>query len=199
MRTVWPYLGVSLLVGLVLCSCTPEPTGFDHVVLQQITRYPRMRMQDFYKLAFQGALGNEHLMSDTAMVKRYLLEELESVPTAAGEPLLEEINPEGTLVRVNLRPFKAAGFDPEILLRAMIRTALSVDPSEERLESYLLSIRELAIKEQIPVTLGEFLSYVEHQRMSGFPAVHHSPEYAKDYSPAYRVVLRAFLPETLGR
>ena len=184
-----------LVLGLVASACSPQPGQFDRIVLEQFARYPQMQAQDLYKLAFQAALGNEHLMVDTAMVRRYLLEELEGVEASSDEPLVEEINPEGTLVRVNLRPFKAAGLDPEALLLAMMRTAETVDPSEERLEVYLLSIRQLASEGRIPVDLRELLPYIEHQRMSGFPAVHHSSAYAETYVPAYRVTLRAFLPD----
>lgn len=186
---------VVVLFALLTLSCARREDGFESVVLEQCARYPRMQMQDLYKLAFQGALGNEHLMTDTALVRNYLREELEGLGPPTGEPLFEDITPGGTLVRVNLRPFKDGGGDPERLLEAMLRTASAVTPSEERLESYLLSIRRLARDELIPITLGEFLPYVEHLRTSGFPAVHHSASYEKEYHPAYRVVLRALLPD----
>ena len=184
-----------VLFALLSVSCARQEDGFKSVVLEQCARYPRMQMQDLYKLAFQGALGNEHLMTDTALVRDYLREELEGLGPPRGEPLFEEITPGGTLVRVNLRPFKDGGGDPERLLDAMFQTASAFEPSEERLESYLLSIRQLARDELIPITLGEFLPYVEHMRTSGFPAVHHSASYEKEYHPAYRVVLRALLPD----
>jgi len=183
-------------MAFVLLACSSEPSGFGRIVLEHWARYPQMQPQDLYKLAFQGALGNEHLMSDTAMARRYLLEELESVQPSTDEPLFEEINHEGNLVRVNLRPFKAAGLDPESLVTAMVRTGSTFSPSEQRLESYLGEVRRLSLEERIPVTLGELLPYLEQQRVAGFPPVHHSPEYTQHYHPAYRVVLRAFLPKS---
>lgn len=181
-------------LAFVLVACSSEPGGFSRIVLDHWMRYPQMQPQDLYKLAFQSALGNEHLMNDTAMARRYLLEELESVQPSTEEPLFEKINAAGSLVRVNLRPFKASGLDPELLVEAMVRTGSTFTPSEQLLESFLGDIRLLALEERIPLTLGELLPYFEQQRAAGFPAVHHSPEYTQRYHPAYRVVLRAFLP-----
>jgi hypothetical protein len=195
MKTTTMRAPLVVLFALLSVTCARQEDGFKSVVLEQCARYPRMQMQDLYKLAFQGALGNEHLMTDTALVRDYLRKELEELGPLRGEPLFEEITPGGTLVRVNLRPFKDGGGDPERLLDAMFQTASAFEPSEERLESYLLSIRQLARDELIPITLGEFLPYVEHLRTSGFPAVHHSASYEKEYHPAYRVVLRALLPD----
>jgi hypothetical protein len=195
MKTTTMRAPLVVLFALLSVTCARQEDGFKSVVLEQCARYPRMQMQDLYKLAFQGALGNEHLMTDTALVRDYLRKELEELGPLRGEPLFEEITPGGTLVRVNLRPFKDGGGDPERLLDAMFQTASAFEPSEERLESYLLSIRQLARDELIPITLGEFLPYVEHLRTSGFPALHHSASYEKEYHPAYRVVLRALLPD----
>ena len=188
-----------VLIAFVLLGCSSEPGGFGRVVLEHWARYPQMQPQDLYKLAFQGALGNEHLMSDTTMVRRYLLEELGSVQPSVDEPLVEAINPDGSLVRVNLRPFKAAGLDPEVLLEAMVRTGSTFVPSEQLLESFLGEIRRLSLEERIPVTLGVLLPYLEQQRAAGFPPVHHSAEYATHYHPAYRVVLGAYLPTSPAR
>jgi len=190
---------LSVLIAFVLLGCSPEPGGFGRVVLEHWACYPQMQPQDLYKLAFQGALGNEHLMSDTVMVRRYLLEELESVRPSNDEPLFEAINADGSLVRVNLRPFKAGGLDPEVLLAAMVRTGSTFVPSEQVLESYLGEIRRLSLEERIPVTLGELLPYLEQQRAAGFPSVHHSAEYTEHYHPAYRVVLWAYFPASRAR
>lgn len=197
LRPIGPQIFV--LLALVFWGCSAEPSGFGRVVLEHWARYPQMQQQDLYKLAFQAALGNEHLMSDTAMVRRYLLEELESVRPSNDEPLCEEINVEGTLVRVNLRRFKAEGLDPEVLLGAMVRTGSTFIPSEQLLETFLGEIRHLSLEERIPVTLGELLPYLEQQRAAGFPPVHHSAEYAQQYHPAYRVVLAAYLPPSTAR
>jgi hypothetical protein len=188
------HLVLSLVLLLGVSGCSRKPQGFSRVVLQQLERYPHMQIQDLYKLAFQEALGNEHLMSDTSEARNYLLEELRSVPPDSAEVLLEEIDPEGSLVRVNLRPFKAAGFDPEVLVEAMFRTSATIKPSEKRLEANLRSIQDLVADGRIPFELRELLPYIEQQRVSGYPAVHHSAEYMQAYHPAYRVVLRAFLP-----
>jgi hypothetical protein len=199
MKTLFPLLFCTLGLSLSLPGCSDRPSGFERITLEHFERYPEMQVQDLYKLAYQGALGNEHLTTDSAMVMHYLLEELKSVSPSPDEPLLEEINAEGTLVRVNLRPYKAAQLDPDLLFQAMIGTAATYQVNEGQLESYLRDLQRLARLRRLPFSIGEFLPYIEQQRFLGFPAVHHSSRYVEHYHPSYRVVLRALVPEATAR
>ena len=79
------------------------------------------------------------------------------VPSRAGT-----ISPDGRMVRVNLRPYFAAG------------------------------------GRVLPLRRGALHAYFERMRARGYPAVEHSGAYRGAYDPSYRVVLRAFLPETGG-
>ncbi len=196
-RTSCRLLFSCLALGLAVVAfeCAGDHDRFERIVSEQIARYPRMEAQDLYKLALQAALGNEHLMTDSAMVRLYLEEEFDAVGAPMGEPLLEEITPDGTLVRVNLRPYKAAGLDRQRLFEAMLLSAETIQPSEQHLESYLLTILRMARAGTVPVKPGDFLPYIEQLRSEGYPAVHHSAPYEREYRPAYRVVMRSFLPE----
>ena len=52
------------------------------------------------------------------------------------EPLFEFISPDSTVIRLNLRPYKAGSGDPEVLFAAMQKTWESVVPSTILFESY---------------------------------------------------------------
>ena len=186
---------ITIAAELLLIACANEPPALHEIIKTQRQRYPLMWIQDYYKLAYQAALGNEHLMIDSAMVHHYLIEELQSIQASAAEPLLEEISPDREVVRLNLRPFKARNGDHRALFQAMMQTARTFPKSQERLEQYLDSLEYLAAPSgPIPYGAGTMNSYFREMREKGFPAVHHSAVYAEKYAPAYRVILKKYSP-----
>jgi hypothetical protein len=118
----------------------------------------------------------------------------EQIPDAE---LVEEVEPEGILVRVNLRPWAAVNRDArdtERLVIAVVASARRVRGSPEKIRRRLAAAvrwcRESLPREAIP--LAELSA---RSRPAGYPALHHSPQYRQAYRPAYRVVLRKLLPE----
>ena len=151
-----------------------------------------LHAQDVYKLLYQNSFGNEHFLADTAMVRKYLQEELFSMDTTVrAESLLERISLDGEMVRVNLRPFKALNFEPELLVQVMVR------PARETMPKTLMFYRQW----------NEFVAPVEFD-IVGFPhaevaiwdeqveegnirPIHHSEQYTARNRPAYRVARRS--------
>jgi len=180
---------ISLFAALFVVSCVKKQS---EVIDAQLQRYPAMQIQDLYKLVYQAALGNEHLMADSAMVHDYLIRELESIQAASVEPLLEEISPDGEVVRLNLRPFKARQGDHRELFQAMMQTARAFQKSPERLEQYWRDLEQMAKSGAIAFDAAAMQSFFREMRAKGFPAVHHSTVYEERYKPAYRVIFRKF-------
>lgn len=168
--------------------------GWRRVVEAQLERYPGMQAEDVYKLAHQATFGPAHLITDEAAARRYLLDELGGVAIDGGAPLVEPLADDPPLVRVNLAPFKAAGGDPEALLRALVATAASVHGDAVAMCGRLdvamevLRARGRAAEAERLKVLGAELG------ARGFPAAHHSEAYTRSYRPAYRVVRRDLLP-----
>jgi hypothetical protein len=183
---------LSLAAALFIASCANEQSAFRATIDTQLHRYPAMQIEDLYKLVYQATLGNEHLMTDSAMVHDYLIQELESVRADSAEPLLEEISPDGAVVRLNLRPFKARHGDHHALFRAMMQTARTFQKSPERLEQRLGDLEQMAGSGAIPFDANSVKSYFRAMREKGYPAVHHSNAYKEKYSPAYRIILRKY-------
>lgn len=88
-----------------------------------LTRYPLMELRDVYKLLYQGMLGPGHLLAAPGTFAARLWLEYEAVPAAAAESLYESVRPDGRLLRVHLRPFKARRDDPNRLLDACLTAA----------------------------------------------------------------------------
>jgi len=161
-------------------------------VLQfHLNRYPKMQIQDVYKLLHQASLGSEHAVSNPESARCWLVQELAEMGEGISEPLIDPISPDGKIVRVHLRPFVSAGHDLNLLLDAFIRTANEYRGNARWLEQYwreAFGVTGFSIRE-----MDEFFYALKEKN---FPAVHHSTEYKKLYHPAYRVVSLAFIPET---
>ena len=96
-----------------------------------IERYPQARPQDVYKLIFQGVYGVGHII--TGKAKEYLWEEAGRIPLEGypERPLIEPVSPDGSMVRVNLRPFLRMNLSLDGLFRVMMASA-DVKGDEEK-------------------------------------------------------------------
>ena len=155
-----------------------------------------MQVEDLYKLLHQAAMGSEHAIPSRQAAHQWLLREIEALSDGPfDEPLVEPIDPQGRLVRVNLRPFLRNGGDAEDLLDAFVRTAEHHAGSAITLEGYCTRALELAREGALPFDVVEMEKTFARLKNEGYPAVHHSETYAAAYRPAYRVVLRSLLNE----
>lgn len=156
-----------------------------------------MRASDAYKLLYQGVFGVGHIMGDGASER---LEEearrvdLEDQP---GEPLIEAVSADGSLVRVNLRPYLRRGLPLDRLFKAMKKTTKDGE-CEEFLEAWNV-LKKLEETGVIHLDRREIEDLERELREEGCRPHHHSEVYRAAYYPGYRVVsiekLRKYLPE----
>lgn len=170
--------------------------GFVNGMLQQ---YPEARLLDIYKSCFQDYMGAEHLVSDTATVRGYLEQELE---TTAADDLLswywEPCGIYGNYVRVSLRAVHEGYITADVLLDAFIASANSVDrPAVEDWAAQWHTI--IRVIDQMSLDLPEYQQdkqFIDNVLSQGKYAISHSPEYREAYAPHYRIVHRdIFLSE----
>ena len=180
---------------LLFCLCLVFDTGVSKemknirsAVIAEIKKYPDLSVQDLYKLAYQAAMGNEHMMAETSKLQKYLENELASIDASTEEPLIEYLTSDSTIARVNLRPFKARNGNPKKLIEAMVNTRSTFKPSIEILRTYLHDIETLSIENSIPFQIKDISDYFRQMELKGFHAVHHSKTVEGNYRPAYRIV-----------
>lgn len=159
---------------------------------EQVARHPSMRGQDLIKLCYQEAFGVEHLLTDPDDARRRLREEFEEVPVSTG-PLWERIGSE--YCRVNLGAWKAAGKDLNELEKLFLRTAATGDgqtpEKEERFRALLgRSLEDRSVGPEMAAEVADYLK-------KGIRPVHHSDTYRNAERPAYRIIRRALLGETI--
>ena len=159
------------------------------LLMEHFERRPQMRATDAYKLIFQGVFGVGHILGEGA--RKRLEEEVESLdiedhPT---EPLIERVSVDGSMIRVNLRPYLRRGFPLDRLYEAMEKTSKDRGSPEQFL--FVWSVfHELANSGAIEVD-GEELDSMHRQLQRENPRPHHHSElYRGAYFPAYRVVKR---------
>lgn len=167
----------------------------ERLIEEQRARHAAMAVRDAYKLLFQGVRGPEHLIASAEDLTARLRVEYASLPAAEDDPLWEAVRPDGTLGRLNLRPFKARGGTLEWLVAAVRQTGARPWGTLPELRAVWAAFGELCQEgrwEQFPPEeVRGFTAWLEAQ---GWPAVHHSDAYRRAYRPAYRLVARDLLP-----
>ncbi len=152
-----------------------------------LAHYPLMALQDVYKLLYQGILGPEHLIAEPKAFTARLLAEHEAVPATAAEPLYEPVRPDGRLLRVNLRPFKALRGDLDRLLNACLEAANMRWGTQDDLAAAWAAVAD-ACQTGRWSHLGTAAAFSTWLDAQGYPAVHHSRQYREAYRPAYRLI-----------
>ena len=173
---------------------SPEEVAVRSLLARQLARFPAMEPQDVYKLIYQATLGSRHAGLDAVMAARWLERELRDLGPGPDEPATDTISVDGRMVRVNLRPYLAAGGDRAALLRAFVRTAQEFRGSTADLRRQLGYVERMASDREIRLSAVALRGYFARMRAAGYPAVEHSAAYEWAYRPAYRVVLGALLP-----
>lgn len=164
------------------------PEELISIVSKQIERYPGMRIQDLYKLIYQGVMGSSHAVASVADAEKWLSDELLSMGECRDDEVIVE-RLSADIVRVNLRPFIASGGDTDALLDGFIRTGREYSGSTDG----LIRVWKTVAGIQNLFSFSEMNDFIDRQEVSGFPAVHHSKVYRELYRPAYRVVAENIL------
>ncbi len=156
-------------------------------IKKHVERYPQTQPRDVYKLIFQGVYGVAHII--TGRAREYLREEagrisLEDYPD---RPLIEPISPDGSMVRVNLRPFLRMNLSLDGLFRVMTASA-DVEGDDERFIKLWRVFVGLVETGEITMELEGIRGIQESIDMKGIKPMHHTEPYRQAYYPAYRVV-----------
>jgi hypothetical protein len=166
--------------------------AIEALLMEHFGRRPLMRATDVYKLLYQGVFGVGHILSKGA--RKRLEEEAESlsIDDHPAEPLIEKVSVDGSVVRVNLRPYLRRGFPLDRLYEAMEETSKDRGSPEKFLFAWSV-FHELASSGAIEVD-GEELDSLQMELQEEGPRPHHHSEPYRDaYYPAYRVVKRGAL------
>lgn len=159
-----------------------------HAIEHQLAVYPQSTLQDVYKAFYQEHFGPEHMITDTAAVRKYLDHELTVMGDERGALYYEPIGLEGNYVRVYLKAVKDNLITAQELLQAFLDSAAArQEPAVEWAAKWNTIVEVIdAIKPGFGDSERDLLykASLENQ------AVHHSRAYNAAYHPHYRIIHR---------
>lgn len=189
-----PTMRIIMSAILIAASCLAglgqEVEGFVTAMLEQ---HPQARLLDIYKSCFQDYMGAEHLVSDTASVRAYLEQELNTSDSQEMMPwYYEPCGLSGNYVRVSLRAVKEGFIPAETLLEAFIASANSAErPTVASWATRWHEIVDAIGKMGLTLPhLDEDKQFIEEVLAQGRYAISHSPDYREAYFPHYRIIRR---------
>lgn len=159
------------------------------IIMDHIAHYPNMEPIDLYKLIHQATCGGAHFVEPKRQMKKRLIEEWNHLDKVQkGERLLEVIDPEGLVIRVNLRVYKKIGGSVRRIFDVFTRSAEKFQRDDQRLIAYWKAIIDMSESEEIPFSKGNMEDLFIDMGKAGFPPVSHSRRYKESHRPAYRVI-----------
>jgi len=164
------------------------------LVQTHLARYPESEIADVYKLLHQAVFGPGHLIASKKAALEWLEQESGQTTPAPDMPLIENIHPDGAIVRLHLRPYLAHQGRPRLLLDALVRSAEQVRGDPETMACWW-HLFETLVQAGTPPTekfdRREARLFGRVRARDQWPAVHHSPTYYNAYHPMYRVLTRS--------
>lgn len=155
------------------------------LVCDALDKYPLSKPRDIVKLLYQCEFGPAHAISDPAAALEYLKKEYSQVRQEEG-PLLEYIG--NGYARLNLKTMDANGVTPEEASECFVKSAAPAGDKAEFASKLARLAKDRLLNALAPELAPELAPYIAEYVAAGCPAVHHSEEYRRAYSPAYRVV-----------
>ena len=167
-----------------------------YLIEEHVERRPEARVQDIYKLLYQGVFGVRHIISERAW--DVLLEEANRIrlDKHLEDPLIEPVSPDESMIRVNLRQYINLGGDLRELYDVMRKSADYIGDDSIFLD-YWSQFKRLVYDGEFYFPVEEIDEIDERVRLEGVKPMHHTEPYRIAYYPAYRVVLKEFFEELI--
>lgn len=155
-------------------------------LVQHISEFPRLELQDAVKFLHQSNMGPGHLIEDTQASLRRLEKEYQDFVPDPSLPLTTMLG--RGLCRLNLARCSAMDLPPEMINRLFIATASGFAGDSDAL------LRDLAVLESLPHFEGAgSAAFLTEYRAKGMSAIGHSAAFRHAYHPAYRVVCQSYV------
>ena len=190
-----------LLVLALACSFSLFGQSIDTIAVRsaierQLVTYPESTLQDIYKSFYQEHFGPGHIISDTALARRYLMRELSEMDKNQS-PYFEPTGSQGDYVRVYLSAIADSLISAEQLLDAFVRSAnLWQEPTVNWMEKWEAIVSIIQANKMEVQGFETDLPLLTEAAQNN-QAVHHSRRYNDAYHPHYRIVERCIFEREL--
>jgi hypothetical protein len=155
-----------------------------------LRHYPLLRAEDIYKLLHQGVFGPGHLIPDPDAARGALEAEFFEVRKRCcmqATGLVEPLDPEESVVRVNLEPLRDVPDASDLLLTTMLASASKISGSPDEMRARLDAALRWC-QARLPDQHAALTELSRAAAEDNYQPHHHSRIYETAYRPAYRVV-----------
>lgn len=169
-------------------------------ILEHCRKYPLLEVRDLFKFLFQSSFGCEHMVSSLERATDYVKREAEGMSRLDYEHIdkADLIDPlDGNYSRVHLA-FLWRGISPEKLSELFYLSAKKEPNGHDELCRKLGIAREMICDGVIDLPLDEFDKLHGEWKELGYPAIHHSETFRREYRPAYRVIANEYISSILN-
>lgn len=189
-------LTLILLTAALMLGCQRPEDATRVALTKMLEQYPAATVQDVYKSFFQNHFGPGHLITDTAAVRAWSMQEIaETAADSVLNPYFEPTGADGRYVRVYLRCVNEGKITADQLLSAFLRSAQPVDESDSTWTKEWAGIAETAIELGFPAEEAVLEELGEAARLNH--AVRHGDAYRNAYHPHYRIVRKEIFKKEL--
>jgi len=178
------------LLTLLVAGITAPPSDLLAFALTRWREEPSMRVEDAYKWLYHAALGADHAVDDYESVRTWILREWSGLgPARRHEQEVVRLSPDGRWLRVNLRPYRDRGGDPEFLAALFFASAEGSSPPVTDFRREWLQLGEYLRRRSVGRIDRKAWERLDRETAApGYPAIHHSSAYRQASRPAYRVI-----------
>ena len=178
-----------MLLMVIFCSCSSEPSSRETFVRTYLDRYPEATLQDIYKGSFQDVFGPAHLLRNREAVIKYIQYEIESSTPLTGEDYVP-CGWQGNFLQVNLKIIADGRISINDFADAFIASANGIDTTLTKnwLEEWQLL--QQTVRKVSPTLEGftEDSILIANLLKEGKYVVHHSQKFNQHYQPHYRII-----------
>ncbi len=154
----------------------------------QYQNYPNLKTEDMLKALYQSEFGPEHFITEPDACFKILKQEAASCEKRKTGELIEAIG-EG-FGRVHLGLLDTYGLSIETLFKIFLLSAEKPHGSMPHFRRKLKCLERMTELQGIPFDRNEVHRKCIAYKRSGYPALHHSDEFKREYAPSYRVITK---------
>ena len=154
------------------------------LLTKHFVTYPKLEIEDMFKYIFQSAFGCEHMVKDFDTALGYIKQESEQL-TGNETALTERLD--GSYSRVHLSHLNE-GLGCETLAKLFLLSAKKEENGKKLLEEKISVLKELVDEKKLLFDSAELDKALSGWEGEGYPALHHSETFRRQYRPSYRVI-----------
>ncbi|MDN5355055.1 MAG: hypothetical protein PWQ09_1811 [Candidatus Cloacimonadota bacterium] len=168
----------------------------NRIIEQELTRFPQTRLQDIYKVFYQGTFGPAHFVRSRQNAETAIKKELDSILEVKQTNIFHNISYIGWFYRVDLSYLKLTTMDITEFSDLFYRSSLLDPPiSYSNWKQEWKKIVGKIENDFAIVNIKKDREWLQRKLEKGEYICSHSDIFHKEYHPHYRLIYGGFVKE----